>query len=817
MFGNEDPKHGQRPIDTMMELLKGTQTRGKIVREDMMETESERDALLFSRIKPQDISLSKSIKRNEKKKCEADELLSALLCDERIDKTPEGMIETPKSPPEGQCMKRTNENKRNREATTEERDEIKNRIEAVQRSNENRRARRETREKTKTDREFEMKIEFNKEFNMAMEFEARQKTKEQEELRESTGDYNREREFYKQKLYRKYSGDQCVDEKQRNIDERHQREGRYEQHNKRDVNGEQFKREMSYEQYQRDFNPDYKREFNKDYTRPFNVNYKKEMPHEQYNKKQNSPIIYNMSQGSPIQYNKDPGYINQKQEPYPNYNIEHYFNYTTNTMPKYGGYKPNYSQFNREPLRRERFQQNARIPIDQARRFPIAPLPFPIASPSVFLHHRPPFCAGYPPRPGFPMRIPDPPRKSDLHIRMKMFPLSPMTSDQKKRINKLLMAEDGIRFTFFRTLGEVSQILGLPQLSYGDANELRILYNLFSRYRGYTNTSSGFLNSIKKKISRYHFKYLSYVVPLEVSGYYYKPGTREKTSFSPTREELNTVLCVGIYDDLFCFMELLEKGEVPGCLIAELLNLFFLTSNILFRKFEKPLPLEKLTQRLGSKPYKIVLERMSREVLYQLQEAVFRVILRFEEGKRVEQALNEETLACMLEAILHRRCIKSFPDIMALEAEGCGHEEVLALKLINAMHTNFKATDKIVQLAIDVGEIDPSLLLHACGKIQFDEETLQEIYARHSGFIRAQARKHLQTVANRILLDDNRELEVILTRFGHLVFGDGDSRLRRGQVLEIVKGYRDHLISKRVYFYKRKSSNIGNIIDCLCK
>lgn len=409
-------------------------------------------------------------------------------------------------------------------------------------------------------------------------------------------------------------------------------------------------------------------------------------------------------------------------------------------------------------------------------------------------------------------------KRKSLKIRIKMFLLSKMSDEQQTSIDKMVLTDESIKFKFFRTVEEVAGILGLPRLSFRDVNELRILFNLFSRYGGYMNSNSSFLTSIKRSISKYHFKYLSYVIPLELSGYYYKPSlkTQKRTrgSFCPTKEDLSTVVCIGIYDDIFYFLEQLEAGDIPGGIIAELLNLFFLVSDILFKKFDRHLlHAEKLVYRLIAKPYRIVLERMPREILYQLQEAVFNIILKFEENKRVEQCLNGDTLSSILEAMLHRKVLKTFPEIAALD-DGGYSEEVLVVKLINATNTSFQPTKKIVSLVLGIGDADPGLLLRTSSKILFDKQTLHSIFLKYRGFIISQTKKHIATLESRVLLNDRKELEVIVTKFLPFAF---KSEISVNGLLKTLQEYKSHLLEKRVYFFKRKSSNINLMIEHLSR
>ncbi|KAM0681367.1 hypothetical protein GINT2_000568 [Glugoides intestinalis] len=409
-------------------------------------------------------------------------------------------------------------------------------------------------------------------------------------------------------------------------------------------------------------------------------------------------------------------------------------------------------------------------------------------------------------------------KKSKLvKIRIKMFLLSKMSDEQQASIDKMVLTDESLKFKFFRTIDEVADILGLPRLPFRDVNELRILFNLFSRYGGYMNTNSSFLTSIKRSISKYHFRYLSYVIPLELSGYYYKQPylQRQKArraSFSPTKEDLSTVVCIGIYDDIFYFLELLEAGDIPGGIIAELLNLFFLVSDILFKKFDRHLHhAEKLVYRLIAKPYRIVLERMPREILYQLQEVIFNIILKFEENKRVEQCLNGDTLSSILEAMLHRKVLKTFPEISVLDSGGC-IEEVLVVKLINATSTIFQPTKKIISLVLGIGDIDTGLLLQTCSKILFDKQTLHSIFLKYRGFIIAQTKKHIATLESKVLLNDRKELEVIVTKFLPFAF---KSEICVNELLKTLQEYKSHLLEKQVYFFKRKSSNVKSMIEQL--
>lgn len=416
-----------------------------------------------------------------------------------------------------------------------------------------------------------------------------------------------------------------------------------------------------------------------------------------------------------------------------------------------------------------------------------------------------------------------------LVFKMKLFKLNRISDEQLEMIDKLSRSEENLKYKFFRTIGEVSRILDLPSLNYSETHELRLLSNLLGRYGGYLNANAQFLNYVKAKMSKSLFKYISYVVPLETRGYFYKPRGKKlsgkRKPFRPTKEELNLVLCIGIYDDIFYFLELLEQGEVPGTLISELLNMFFLVSDRLFKRFDNTLfILEKIVRCLSTKPYKTVLDRIPRDLLYQLQEQLFRIILKFEANKRSEQSFNEETLGCILEAILQRKTLKRFPEIIELEAGyGCEprrssgidlpeNENIWAMMLIDAVNTVIWPTPKILELLFTGGNVNPGLILRVSSKIHLDRQMVHKLFVKHEAYIVTRLKGHIRTLENKILLNDEKELEIIIMSFLLFIFNSEPPLI---SLLNTISEYKDHLVARRVYFQKKKSSNIGNIIRYL--
>ncbi|ELA41637.1 uncharacterized protein VICG_01270 [Vittaforma corneae ATCC 50505] len=418
---------------------------------------------------------------------------------------------------------------------------------------------------------------------------------------------------------------------------------------------------------------------------------------------------------------------------------------------------------------------------------------------------------------------------SHLTLRIKLFSLRLMDEDKRMLIDKLSLTVDNLKYRFFRTLNEVADILELPKLSYHDAHELRILFNLFSKCGGYLNANAHFLNYVKNITKKYFFKYLSYVLPLETSGYFYKPKIKLNTKrkvFKPTKEELNSVLCIGIYDDIFYFLDLLEQGEISGALMGELLNMFFLVSDHLFKSSGCTLPLlDKIVGRLNGKPYKVVLDRMSRDILYQLQEQIFRIILKYEKNKKSDQSFNDDTLFCIIELILQRKMLKKLSNIADLDTEDYRmkpsskdlshkyeNEYLWTLMLIDAVNSVIRPTPRILDILFEFDGADPSLILRVSSKFLLDSQTVQRIFLKHEAYIIAMLEKHMKTLENMILLNDEKELEIIITYFLPFLFVES---LPLMSILNTVVKYKEYLLEKKVYFRKRRSSNIDTIIKCL--
>lgn len=407
-------------------------------------------------------------------------------------------------------------------------------------------------------------------------------------------------------------------------------------------------------------------------------------------------------------------------------------------------------------------------------------------------------------------------KKKHKQLKLKLFTLKQVNLKQKQLIDNLSLAPDNLKYRFYRTICEISNILGFRKLSYSEVHELRLLYNLFSRYGGYFSTNATFLNHIKDKLSGRLFNYLSYVLPLETNGYYL-PNFKKKKPFLPTKDELNTVFCIGIYDDIFYFLETLEKSELSDVLVSELLNVFFLVSDSLFKKCECPLfSLSRTISRLSTKPYKIVLERMARNILYQLQEQVFKIILKYENEKRSEEIFNDEALFLILESILKRKSIKQIPDIFELENENLENNWIV--NLLIAVNTTIKMNSKIIEILFEMANFcnynntNANLIVRVVSKINIDKSTCFKLFNKIESQVISLLKTHVKTIKSKILLNDKKELENIIYYFLPFLFDDKDSI---GYLREIFFEYKLFLIEKKVYFRKRKSSNIERIIEYL--
>lgn len=450
-------------------------------------------------------------------------------------------------------------------------------------------------------------------------------------------------------------------------------------------------------------------------------------------------------------------------------------------------------------------------------------------------------------------------QNSCLKIRLKPFPLSKMDEYQKSKIYRLSLFKENLRFKFFRNLNEVSEILNLPRISFRDANHLRALFNLFNNNDGFTNPS--FLNSIKNKLGEFYGKYLSYVLPLENTGYYYKIG-KDKENPRLSKEDFVMAMNVGIYDDIFYFLEqvgdsltadrrhnmkldegrkldrrILEgpiigrtNGTTNGIhgttnginrreddivtlpihsddkiskrqscnilyngnplsldLFLEIIDTFFLVSYSCFTKSNTPVP---FSLKITPKRYKVVIDMMPLPALFSLQDTIFRIIVEYEERRIVKSILDPQ------------------PIIDCLMRMDRSIDETLVIRFLLTVDSQI-GSEQLTNFIMRYMENNPTLFIRLSARINREYFGGMENFVKnYSEFMKMRINDILEGGG---LLNDEKELEGIIANFGRFMFDEKEKDILRRRFEE----YENMIRERRIYFKKKRSSDISRIIRVL--
>lgn len=417
---------------------------------------------------------------------------------------------------------------------------------------------------------------------------------------------------------------------------------------------------------------------------------------------------------------------------------------------------------------------------------------------------------------------------------LKLFNRKRMLEEQRIKIERFLYIDGDIRFRFFRTVSTVADILNLPKPSPRASHFMRQLHVIFSKYSGLLSTPIAVLNTLKHLCPKYYIMYQTYVLPLERAGLYV-PLKRSKMKMvltSCSRDELISFMCTGIYDDIFFFFEQMEMLDVPSVLINELLSIFFLTSEVLFKKFDYIIPyLFAISRKIGDKPYRIVLEQMDRTTLHFFQLLVFKVILRFEQNKKNKLVLSDEITNCIIESLIKRKSLKKFLDIITednangrymnmnmlgysnkLTVSSSLEDEIFIVKFIGLSDIKIQLNEKIIEILLNVSKIEPALVLRASRNFVNESNVISKLFESISGFIKCSFEQHLCTLRSKVLLKDYRQLEDIVLTFLPRM---GLSIKVISDIISIIEQYTIHLKQKKVYFSKKGSSNIDLVLRFL--
>lgn len=409
-------------------------------------------------------------------------------------------------------------------------------------------------------------------------------------------------------------------------------------------------------------------------------------------------------------------------------------------------------------------------------------------------------------------------------VRLKLFKRIRIPDEQRAIIDKILLIEGDIRFKFFRTISAVAEILNLPLPSPRASHHLRQLHAVFLKYGGLLSTPINILNSIRRHNPKYYIMYQSYVLPLERTGLYVSIDKKKNRTLQ-TKNQLIGLMCTGIYDDIFFFFQQIEKIEVPSLLINELLSIFFLSSEILYRKFDYLIPyLFIIVRKIGDKPYKAVLEQMNRTTLYNFQLIVFRAILKFEQTKRNKLALDDEVSECIIEILFKRKSLRMFLEtftddnyfgniagnqVQKAPLRGPIEDEVMIVKFLGLNNIKVQIDEKLIETITNVCKIDPALVLRASRNLGNDSNIISMIYEQISIYLKQTLDSHVSTIKNKIMLNDHQQLEdIIFTYLSHLGLGIKETT----EMVSIIEEYLLHLRQKKVYFKKRGSSDLNLIL-----
>lgn len=426
---------------------------------------------------------------------------------------------------------------------------------------------------------------------------------------------------------------------------------------------------------------------------------------------------------------------------------------------------------------------------------------------------------------------------SSLRVRIKLCRLSRMTEDQKAQVAKLTSDKDSLRFKFYRTVAKVAEVLGLPKQHFRQYNQLRALYNLFSRCGGIQKSSAEFLNSLRVPLSGRHYMYLSYILPLETCDTFYHaaPHSRKGRGTIVDRQDLVLCLSIGIYDDILFLFEEMEEERVCNDLASEILELFFLVSRVLLTRLGcEALPLRKLMSRSENKQYSHAIEKMPVRLLGDLQEVAFKALLKHKKVQRASIELGSDTVMTVVDALLARKSFalsprESIRQPLRVSSPNATHSATdngsflfelpmhdtvnsWVLEFIIAANVTVDCSDAMMKVLEHAARHSPATVLQASRVVSMSKEKRRSLLFVLNGLVEDRLCQHLRTLESKVLLDDSRELEIIVSFYlPHMPVSD--KLLSR--IVCAVESYQEHLRTKKVYFHKKNSSSIDAVAEAL--
>jgi len=331
-----------------------------------------------------------------------------------------------------------------------------------------------------------------------------------------------------------------------------------------------------------------------------------------------------------------------------------------------------------------------------------------------------------------------------------------------------------------------------------------------------------------------------------------KKFVENESSTIISKKDVSSCLSLGIWDDILFLLEELEKGPVANETQTEILELFFHVSDTLSRKSRITFHnIGKFRAKFVTKVYRHVIERMSFSFLLRIQCLTFRIIIRYEKTKRTHLALNKDLMLIMIDIFFKRRCmfsgfpsdnvdglsefnrnmhlhnerpgfkpgIVNFPptSLVGTNVNCFANEDDMILDFILSANVYFELPDFLMPIIERTVVNSPDLILRLSRLIIASEKRIKFLFLILRGYIESKMHKHIKTLESRMLLNDNRELESIITVFLPFIIptSNHNSYLFLTQITGIVNSYQNHLNINKVYFFKKNSSRISTIQEFL--